>query len=203
VGRARTIAVFVALLLAGCAIGAGQAWAQAKAPAQATPAQPAPAQAPAGPKVLHAADVWGAYEATGSDGKICYVTARPQSTQTKPPGVRRGEVYVTIAHRIGAKPPVRDEISFHAGYPIKADRNVGAVIDKTKTFDFARRGGETPEVIWGANPDSDKAMIAAMRTGRELVLNGTSQRGTTTSDVFKLDGFGKALDAANKACGLR
>ena len=208
-GRARTIAVFVALLVVGCAIAPDNALAQAKAPAAQAPAAQAPAaqapaaQTPAGTKVLHSSNVWNAWEVNGQGGKLCYVSARPTSTQTKPPGVKRGEVYVTISHRIGATSQVRDEISFHAGYPIKADRNVGAAVDKTKTFDFERRGPATPELIWSKSPETDKAMIAAMRSGRELVFTGTSQRGTTTVDVFKLDGFVKALDAANKACGPR
>jgi invasion protein IalB len=208
VGRTRTIAVFVALLLAGCAIGPDNAWAQAKAPAQApaaqAPAAQAPAaQAPAGTKVLHNSEIWSAWEVNGPGGKLCYVSARPASTQTKPPGVKRGEVYVTVTHRIAATSQLRDEVSFHAGYPIKADRNVGAAIDKTKTFDFSRRAPATPELIWSQSPETDRALIAAMRSGRELVLTGTSQRGTTTVDVFKLDGFAKAMDAANKACGPR
>ncbi len=206
-GRARSIAVFVALLVVGCTNAPDIARAQAKAPAQApaaqTPAAQAPAQTPAGTKVLHSSDIWSAWEVSGPSGKLCYISARPTSTQTKPPGVKRGEVYVTISHRIGATSQVRDEISFHAGYPIKADRNVGAAVDKTKTFDFERRAPATPELIWSKSPETDKAMVAAMRSGRELVFTGTSQRGTTTVDVFKLDGFVKALDAANKACGSR
>lgn len=206
-GRARSIAVFVALLVVGCTNAPDIARSQAKAPAQApaaqTPAAQAPAQTPAGTKVLHSSDIWSAWEVSGPSGKLCYISARPTSTQTKPPGVKRGEVYVTISHRIGATSQVRDEISFHAGYPIKADRNVGAAVDKTKTFDFERRAPATPELIWSKSPETDKAMVAAMRSGRELVFTGTSQRGTTTVDVFKLDGFVKALDAANKACGSR
>ena len=162
---------------------------------------PARAQAQAQPKSLGVFESWSAWEHGEQAAKICYLSATPASSQTKPPGVRRGDIRVTISHRPGSS--ARDEISFQAGYPIKSDRNVGAVVDKTKNFEFSRRAPNNTEMIWSKDQATDKAMVAALRSGRELVFNGTSQRGTTTTDVFKLDGFGKALDAANKACGLR
>jgi len=47
------------------------------------------------------------------------------------------------------------------------------------------------------------AIVAALRSGKEIVVTGASQRGTTTSDVFKLEGFAKGLELASRACGLR
>ena len=187
VGRARTFAAFVALLIV--------LDASAPAPAQAQ------AQAQSSVKSLGVFESWSAWEHGEQASKICYVSATPASSQTKPPGVRRGEIRMTISHRPGAN--ARDEISFQAGYPIKTDRNVAAVVDKAKNFEFSRRSPANTEMIWSKDPATDKAMVTALRAGRELVFSGTSQRGTTTTDMFKLDGFGKAMDAANKACGLR
>jgi hypothetical protein len=183
VGRARILAASFVLLA-----GLG-AWGDARA-------QGAPQ-----PKSLGIFDAWSAWEHGDQAARVCYLSATPASSQTKPPGVRRGEIRVTVSHRPGSN--ARDEISFQAGYPIKTDRAVGAVVDKTRNFEFSRRSPAAPEMIWSKDAAADKAMVAAMRGGRELVFNGTSQRGTTTADVFKLDGFAKALDAANKACGLR
>jgi invasion protein IalB len=159
---------------------------------------PGQAQPSAQAKSLGTFDAWNAWEHGEQASKVCYVSAAPASSQTKPPGVRRGQVWVMVSHRMGAN--ARDEVSFQAGYPIKGDRPVTAVVDRTRSFELSNRSTAIPETIWAKDPATGRAMIAAMRTGRELVVNGTSQRGTTTTDAFKLDGFAKALDAANRAC---
>lgn len=158
-------------------------------------------QAQQQPKSVGVFDAWSAWEFGEGAGKVCYVTGVPASSQTKPVGARRGEIRLTVSHRPATK--ARDEISFQAGYPIKSDKAVAATVDKTKNFELSRRAPNQTEMIWTRDPDTDKAMIAALKTGKELVVNGTSQRGTATIDNFKLDGFGKALEAANRACGLR
>jgi len=185
-----------------CLSAATLAWAPATAVAQAQPNQ-APAQQ-AQPKSLGAGGefgAWSAWEFGDGNNKVCYVTAMPAKSQASNPNAKRGDIRVTVSHRPGTK--ARDEISFVAGYPLKTDRAVAAAVDKAKTFEFSRRASNANEMIWTKDPETDKAMVAAMRTGKELVMSGTSQRGTTTTDNFVLDGFGKALDAANRACGLR
>ena len=187
-GRARTFAALFALLAVAAAPVAASAQAQGQAQGQAA------VQA----RSLGVFDAWSAWEHGEQAAKVCYLSATPASSQTRPPGVRRGEVRVTIGHRPGSN--ARDEVSFQAGYPIKSDRNVVAVVDRTRNFEFSRRVPSNPEIIWSRDAATDRALVAALRTGRELVINGTSQRGTTTTDTFKLDGFAKALDAANRAC---
>lgn len=161
----------------------------------------ASAQAQQQPKSVGVFDAWSAWEFGDGAAKVCYLTGVPATSQTKPPGARRGDIRLTVSHRPATK--ARDEISFQAGYPLKSDRPVTAIVDKTKTFELSRRAASQVEMIWTKDPDTDKAMIAALKTGKELVVNGTSQRGTATIDNFKLDGFAKALEAANRACGLR
>jgi len=158
-------------------------------------------QAQPQPRSVGVFDAWSAWEFGEGATKVCYVTGVPANSQSKPAGARRGDIRITVSHRPATK--ARDEISFQAGYPIKSDKSVSAAVDKTKTFEFSRRASNAGEMIWTKDPDTDKAMIAALRTGSELVVNGTSQRGTTTTDSFRLEGFAKALEAANKACGLR
>ncbi len=159
------------------------------------------AQGQPGAKALGSADAWHAYEFGEGAARVCYVTAGAASSQSKPSGVQRGDYRIMITHRPAQRQ--RDEVSFHAGYPVSATKPVVGVIDKNKNFDFSRRNDKTPQIIWTKDPDTDKAMIAALRSGKELVVNSVSQRGTSTSDTFKLEGFAKALDLANKACGLR
>lgn len=158
-------------------------------------------QAQQQPKSVGVFDAWSAWEFGDGAAKVCYLTAVPTASQTKPPGARRGDIRLTVSHRPATK--ARDEISFQAGYPIKNDKPVVAVVDTTRTFELSRRAPNQGEMIWTKDTETDKAMIAALRAGKELVINGTSQRGTATTDSFKLEGFVKALEAANRACGLR
>ena len=158
-------------------------------------------QTPPQPRSVGVFETWSAWEFGDAAAKICYLSAVPAASQTKPPGARRGDIRLTVSPRPAAR--TRDEISFQAGYPIKGDKPVQAVVDGSRTFELSRRAPNQAELIWTKDPDTDKAMLAALKTGKELVVNGTSQRGTVTIDSFKLDGFAKALEAANRACGLR
>ena len=52
--------------------------------------------------------------------------------------------------------------------------------------------------------DKDTArLLTAMRAGRELVVEGTSNRGTRTVDRYSLYGFTAAHRAIGKACPAR
>ncbi|MGZ8996253.1 MAG: invasion associated locus B family protein [Rhodospirillales bacterium] len=44
-------------------------------------------------------------------------------------------------------------------------------------------------------------MLDAMRAGRQMVVKGTSTRGTLTTDTYSLNGFSTALQSIDKACG--
>jgi hypothetical protein len=43
-------------------------------------------------------------------------------------------------------------------------------------------------------------MVAAMRRGNSLVVEGTSARGTVTTDRYSLSGFTAAHNAISRAC---
>jgi invasion protein IalB len=184
VRRARIILALVSLC--GLAMVPVPASAQSAAPSVQT-------------RALGLFEVWSAWDHGDGANRVCYVAGQPVSS--RPTGVRRGEIRVVVSQRPSAK--TGHEVSFQAGYPIKTDKAVVAVIDKSRNFELSRRANGVTEMIWTRDPETDKAMVAALRSGKELVINGTSQRGTATTDVFKLDGFARALDAANKACDQR
>ena len=158
------------------------------------------AQGQQGTKSLGSAEGWQAYEFGEGAAKVCFVTASPASSQVKPAGAKRDEIRLMVTHRPAQRQ--RDEVSFHPGYPVSTTKPVVAVVDKAKNFEFNRRSEKAPQVIWSRDPEADKAIVAALRAGKELVVNGVSQRGASTSDTFKLAGFARALDLASRACGL-
>jgi hypothetical protein len=42
-----------------------------------------------------------------------------------------------------------------------------------------------------------------MRNGSAMVIKGTSNRGTTTTDTYSLSGTSQAYEAINKACNVK
>jgi hypothetical protein len=166
---------------------------------QAAPAAPAPPTAPV-PRSLGKFGAFQAFEFADPAGKVCYLTAAPAKSESKPEGARRGEIRLTVSHRTAQK--TRDEVTFQAGYPPAADKRVVATVDQAKFFEFPRGAPASPETRWTRDADIDKALVAALRAGKEMTVAATSARGTRTNDVFPLAGFGRALDAINRACNV-
>ena len=99
------------------------------------------AQGQPGAKALGSADAWHAYEFGEGAARVCYVTAAAASSQSKPSGVQRGDYRIMITHRPAQRQ--RDEVSFHAGYPVSATKpavNPGSSSQRTvASFLAARR----------------------------------------------------------------
>ncbi len=169
------------------------------------PAKPAAAKSAAGPsadslpapKELGKFDAWTAVELAQPSNKICYMFARPASSDPK--ALKRGEVMLTVTHRPALKR--RDEVSFQAGYDYKKGENAAVDIDGKK-FQFFTRPDVDPDAAWAQDPAADKAIVAAMRNGKNLKVQGASSHNTKTTDVFSLSGFSKAYAEIGKACGI-
>jgi invasion protein IalB len=53
---------------------------------------------------------------------------------------------------------------------------------------------------WAETGSQDKQIVAAMKRYNYLVVDATSKKGEKVRDTYYLTGFGKAYDAAVKAC---
>lgn len=128
------------------------------------------------------------------DGKkrLCYIGSVPKKAEGK--YTTRGDAHFLVTHRPADK--VKGEISVSAGYTYKEGKDAEAEIDG-RNFKLFTRG----ENAWAYDAASDKAMVAAMKAGRQLIVRGTSSRGTATTDTYSLAGFTAALAASDKACG--
>jgi hypothetical protein len=135
---------------------------------------------------------WLAY-VDQEDGKpVCYMAAKP--TASEGTYKARGDVFITITHR-----PARhtwNEVSIVAGYQYKQDSGVAVAVDKGKPWDFFSNADRA----WSRDAATDKAVIKAMARGKTVTVKGTSNRGTPTTDVFTITGFGKAYKAISAAC---
>jgi hypothetical protein len=52
------------------------------------------------------------------------------------------------------------------------------------------------------NPADEGVLVAAMRSGSTMSVQGTSSRGTVSTDTYSLSGVSAALDAIAKECPL-
>jgi invasion protein IalB len=134
---------------------------------------------------------WTAF-ADGSERRICYIGSVPKKKEGN--YTVRGDTYVLATHRPGEK--VFGEISVEAGYSYKPGSEVEISIDG-QTFKLFTQGGNA----WAYDEKADRALLDAMRAGRQMVVKGTSTRGTLTTDTYSLAGFSAALQSIDKACG--
>ena len=134
---------------------------------------------------------WTAFS-DGSERRICYIGSVPKKKEGN--YTVRGDTYVLATHRPGEK--VFGEISVEAGYTYKPGSEVEINVDG-QTFKLFTQGGNA----WAYDETGDRALLDAMRSGRQMVVKGTSSRGTLTTDTYSLTGFSAALQSIDKACG--
>jgi hypothetical protein len=177
--KIRTVIKAAGLGLAGLAITAGAAFAQASS------------------RIDGSGD-WSVFKTTTSEGAVCWVTSAPTEWVAKRAGkkvdVNRGDIYLMVS--VWPDRGVSNEVSVVSGYPYAKDSKVKAAIG-SDAFTMYTDG----EGAWLGSPDDDGAMVKAMKKGRAATVVGESGRGTETTDTFSLMGFSAALTAAEKACG--
>lgn len=134
---------------------------------------------------------WSTYEYSDGRGKVCYVASQPK--QTEPSGVNRDPIFFMISARPAEQ--VSSEASIIIGYPIKEGSSVTAVVDGT-TFTLMTKD----DGAWVQSPADEQELVAAMRRGVNMVVRGTSRRGTQTTDTYSLSGVTAALEQMAQAC---
>jgi invasion protein IalB len=169
--------------------------AQAPAKAAAPKLAPAPAGAAPGgqPALLGQYADWGAYAATSGGGKVCYALATPGSTRTTPPNRPRDPTYLFISTRPAEN--VHNEVSVIIGYALKPDSEVNVEIGANKFVMYTKADG-----AWVGNAAEEARMVETMRKGADIVVTGTSARGTQSTDRYSLKGLAQALDRTAKEC---
>ena len=133
---------------------------------------------------------WRAY----TEGAICYMGSEPKKAEGK--YTSRDQPYVLVSHR--PKDKSLGVIEIGAGYAYKKESEVEMTIGD-KTFRLFTNGSNA----WARNTKTDRALVAAMKAGKAMVIKGTSRRGTLTTDTYSLTGFTAAYAAIGKACKVK
>jgi Invasion associated locus B (IalB) protein len=136
---------------------------------------------------------WNAYTSDESDGKICFIASQPQDSKYTQKVSGRDPVFFMVT-RIPAK-NVRNETSTIIGYPFKDGSKVSIDIDGTKFSMFTDK-----DSAWIEDASQEPTLVDAMRKGVTMTIEGTSRRGTVSTDTYSLSGVTAALDTIAKEC---
>jgi hypothetical protein len=132
---------------------------------------------------------WNAYTYSDSEGKSCYIASRPQSSKYSQDISGRDPAFFLVTTRISSDPSktVRNEASTIIGYPFD--------VDGQKFTMFTREDN-----AWFNDRNSEAAFIEAMKAGSKMTVEGTSGRGTVSTDEYSLSGVTAGLKAVADAC---
>ncbi len=134
---------------------------------------------------------WSVYAHDTGGKKTCFAVAKPRSS--KPKNVRRDPIFFYLSDWPADK--VVNEISIKMGYPLKTTVPVEIKI-AGKSFKLFAKG----EGAYVEKTEDEQKVVAAMKAGSTMVVQGRSTRGTLTTDEYSLTGTSKALEAVTKAC---
>ena len=145
------------------------------------------------PRLIGTFGDWRAYTFMENGNQVCYMAAQ-EKTQVGN-YTSRGEIYALITHRPAEN--TRDVFSYITGYPYKEGSEVTIKVNGGTHKLFTQ-----DETAWAADAAADRALVNAIRKGNDMIVKGTSRRGTLTTDTFSLKGSGVAYKAISKECGL-
>jgi hypothetical protein len=143
------------------------------------------------PKPLGEFQDWAAYTYDSESGKVCYAVSQP--TDWEPKNVNRGPIFFLITHRPSER--VRNEVNTIIGYPFKEDSTATVTVGDAKFELFTSGDG-----AWADTAERDRAIVEAMKGGSTMRLDGTSWRGTNTTDRYSLMGVTDAVNKIDEEC---
>lgn len=153
----------------------------------------APTAMASDPKLMGTFGDWSAYSFTENGNKVCYMTSQPKTAVGN--YTKRGDIFALITHRPAEG--TKNVFSYMTGYSYKPDSSVSVKIDGTNYNLFTQ--GDT---AWTADAAADNSITNAIKTGTNMVVVGTSSRGTVTTDNYSLSGSTKAYQTISQECGV-
>ncbi len=150
------------------------------------------------PTLLGAYKDWSAYTTGSGDSKTCYALSQPKSMS--PSNVTRDPVFFLVSDWPGRK--AKAEVEVVPGYPYKDSSKATVQVGSDKFTLFTKNEGGGDGNAWVEAKADEPRLVDAMRRGAQMIVTGTSSRGTLTKDVYSLSGISNALDKIHSACGM-
>lgn len=180
-------------MLAGAWMSDAQAQATKGAKQETKQAVPAAVAGGAEPTLVGQFGIWGAYVAAPGGKRVCFALAKPSSMKTNPANRPRDPAYAFISTRPTEK--VVNEVSVMIGYPLKPGSEGTLEVSGNRYAMYTQGDG-----LWIKNAAEEEKMVEALRKGNDVVIKGTSSRGTETTDTYSLKGLAQALDRLGQEC---
>jgi hypothetical protein len=136
---------------------------------------------------------WSAFKAQENGQPVCFIASRPKTDEGD--YTNRGDIYAMVAQRPSEQR--LDEATFIAGYTYREESSVTVAIGDREFTLFTQ-----DDSAWAPDDSTNDSLVQAMINGLEMVVRGTSSRGTATRDTYSLRGFTAAYRASRDACGL-
>ncbi len=145
---------------------------------------------------LHARDSLGVFDDWGAfrDPQVprCYAIAKPDSVR----GKRQYRPFASIGY--WPKRAVRGQFHLRLSRAMAKGGTVSLTIG-VRRFTLTGGGGDA----WAKDRAMDAAIVAAMRSAREMAASADGADGNAIRDVYLLKGAATALDAAALGCARR
>ncbi len=136
------------------------------------------------PTRINQFNAWGSYSYDAAGGKVCYILSQP--TEKSPASVDHGDIFFLVSQKPGQNVSFEPQVVM--GYPMREGSKVNVDIDGKKYALFTK--GES---AWMENAAEEPQLVAALRNGKAMTVQATSQRGTATSYKYSLAGVTAAL----------
>ena len=146
------------------------------------------------PRSLGKYSDWEAFVFMEEGNKVCYMASQPKKAEGN--YTRRGDIFALITHRPSEN--TKNVFSYIAGYPYKPGSDATIKVNGS-TFNLFTQD----ETAWAPDTVTDNKLADAVKRGSNMIVKGTSTRGTLTTDTFGLSGSSAAYDAISKECGVK
>jgi len=137
---------------------------------------------------------WGLFVTKEGKNNVCYITSNPSKKAANIKG--RGDVYMLVTYRGSGTA----EVSVNSGYNYKEGTEVDFIINGKSSYNFFT-SSKTPQMAWARDEKMDGAAINSMKKGDKVEIKGVSEKGTRSTDIYSLKGFGLAYDKMISSCG--
>jgi len=134
---------------------------------------------------------WKAYSFERDGKKVCYMASAPVKEEGDYSS--RGQIYALVTNDPARS--IDNQFSIVTGYTYKEDSTVSVEIGAREFTLFTEN-----DRAWTQGPEDDSAAVQAMVRGKDMIVKGTSSRGTLTTDTYSLIGFTATKKAIDRAC---
>lgn len=145
------------------------------------------------PRLMATYGDWQAYVFFEDGNKVCYMASQPILAEGN--YTSRGEPFALITHRPADN--TKNVFSYIVGYTYKPGSEATVTIDGQAIPLFTQ-----DDTAWGPNAETDNKLAEAIKSGSKMVVNGTSSRGTLTTDTYSLKGSKDAYERISEECNI-